>query len=96
MATKVGEIYSKKIERKKFVENAFAAKVLSNIYGLMRSEEFCDVTLHVENRDFNAHKVVLVSSSPYFNAMFCGTMSEKFQNKVGRTNSAIYFVVIFY
>ncbi len=82
MATSVEEICSARINGKKYIENGFASSLMSNLHALRQSGEFCDVVLHVDNRDFNVHKVVLVSSSPYFSAMFRGNMSEKFQDKV--------------
>ena len=82
MATSVEEECNAKINGKKYAKNEFTATVMSNLYVLMKSGEFCDIVLNVDNRDFNVHKAVLVSSSPYFDAMFRGNMSEKFQDKV--------------
>ena len=82
MATEVEETICTKISKKKFIEKGFANSIMSNLHELMQNGEFCDVVLRVGNRDFDVHKVVLVSSSPYFSAMFRGDMSEKFQEKV--------------
>ena len=82
MATNVEEICNSKVKEKKFIANGFAGSMMANFYELMQSGEFCDVVLRVGSRDFNVHKVILVSSSPYFSAMFRGNMSEKFQQKV--------------
>ena len=82
MATESEEVIGTKINKKNFTEKGFAKNILSNIHDLMKNGEFCDIVLHVGNRDFNAHKVVLASASPYFSAMFRGDMSEKFQEKV--------------
>lgn len=49
---------------------------------LRKQGSLCDVTLVAEGRQFPVHKVVLVSSSPYFRAMFNGTMSESSQELV--------------
>ena len=49
---------------------------------LRKHGSLCDVTLVAEGRQFPVHKVVLVSSSPYFRAMFNGTMSESSQELV--------------
>ena len=82
MATEVEATICTKINKKKFIENGFANSIMSNLHELMQNGEFCDVVLRVGNRNFDVHKVVLVSSSPYFSAMFRGGMSEKFQEKV--------------
>ena len=44
--------------------------------------DLCDVILSVDNRDFSAHKIVLASGSPYFNAMFTNEHRESKQEKV--------------
>ena len=82
MATSVAEMFSAKMNEKRYIKNGFATSIMSNLHALWRKGEFCDIVLNVDNRDFNVHKVVLVSSSPYFDAMFRGNMSEKFQDKV--------------
>ena len=65
-----------------FTENGSANRIMSNLLELRKNDEFCDVVLAVDDTDFSVHKVVLVASSPYFNAMFRGNMSEKCQEKV--------------
>ena len=82
METEIEEIVSTKVNERKFTQNGFASNIMSNLNELMRSGEFCDVVLCVGNRDFNVHKVVLVSASSYFSAMFRSNMSERFQDKV--------------
>ena len=49
---------------------------------LRKQGSLCDVTLVAEGRQFPVHKIILVSSSPYFRAMFNGTMSESSQDLV--------------
>lgn len=45
--------------------------------GLFTNEEFCDTTLHLENKEFKAHKIILAARSPVFAAMFKHETSEK-------------------
>ena len=49
---------------------------------LRLSGDLCDVTLVVADKEFRAHKVILVGSSPYFKAMFSTKFDEKDQSKV--------------
>lgn len=48
-----------------------------NIKDVFTNEELCDVTLHVQNEEFKAHKVILAARSPVFAAMFKHETSEK-------------------
>lgn len=82
MAMNRKEMCSDEVNEKKIIKKDFATNVMSNLYELKKSGEFCDVVLHAGDTNFSVHKVVLVSSSPYFNAMFRGNMNEKFQDKV--------------
>ena len=49
---------------------------------LRKSGLFCDVTLIAEETELQAHRVVLASSSPYFNAMFTNKMVESSMDTV--------------
>merc|ERR1711935_162146 len=42
----------------------------------------CDVTLKIQARQFHAHKTILASSSPYFEAMFTSCMEESQMSEV--------------
>lgn len=69
-------------DERKFTEDGYTNRIMSNLLELRKNGEFCDVVLAVEDTDFSVHKVILVASSPYFSAMFKGNMSEKCQEKV--------------
>lgn len=56
-----------------------AQEVLCNMW---ERQELCDVVLVTEEREFQAHRVVLASGSPYFRAMFLAGLSESKQFRV--------------
>jgi len=56
--------------------------LMDQINQLRRSNEFCDVILHVGNTKISAHKIVLSASSPYFRAMFTGELAESKQTEI--------------
>ena len=47
-----------------------------------KNSELCDVILQVEDKEFPAHRTVLVASSEYFLKMFTVEMKEKYSKKV--------------
>ena len=49
---------------------------------LFQSGKLADVTLEVDGTTFQAHKLVLASGSPVFEAMFAYDMTEKLQSHV--------------
>jgi len=51
-------------------------------YDLWQQGVMCDVILVVEGREFPAHRIVLASSSLYFEAMFTNDLKEKNMDKV--------------
>ncbi|XP_015725743.2 actin-binding protein IPP, partial [Coturnix japonica] len=50
--------------------------LLAQINRLRVGQSFCDVRLEVGREAFNAHRLVLAASSPYFVALFAGGMKE--------------------
>ena len=48
----------------------------SNLEKLKAQRKLCDVVLRVEGKEFHAHKLLLIASCPYFEAMFLSGMSE--------------------
>lgn len=58
------------------------ASCLSCMASLRKDGKLCDVVIQVEDRQFQAHRVVLASSSPYFQAMFAGDLEESKQHRV--------------
>lgn len=47
-----------------------------------KNDHFCDITIVVGDKKYRAHKIVLTSSSPYFEAMFLSGMAESHQESV--------------
>ncbi|CAJ0648996.1 16449_t:CDS:10 [Entrophospora sp. SA101] len=62
--------------------------LISNSFDqLVNSPEFSDITFHVHDefsreKLFYAHKIILASSSPVFNAMLTNGMKETFENEI--------------
>ena len=56
--------------------------VFSKLTKLKVSDELCDITIKIESREFRAHKLILISCCPYFEAMFLSGMSESRQQQV--------------
>lgn len=63
-----------------FSDVAHSQSFLGNLSILRQHEEFCDMVLVVGNTSITTHKVVLASCSPYFRAMFTGTLRLKCLN----------------
>lgn len=61
---------------------SFPDIVLSGLNELRMRGELCDVTLVAGTAKIRAHKVVLASCSPYFNAMFTGNLAERNQSEI--------------
>ena len=57
-------------------------QVLGGLNSLRESGKFCDVTITCEDKEFPCHRIVLSSFSPYFKAMFLGSLAETQQDKV--------------
>ncbi|XP_065339606.1 kelch-like protein 18 [Cloeon dipterum] len=49
---------------------------------IRRQGKLCDVTLKVDDQSFTAHRIVLASTIPYFNAMFTNDMVESKQRDI--------------
>lgn len=77
-------------------EENHAGHVLGGMESLRLARSLCDVTLQAENKQFDAHRVVLAASSAYFRAMFAGHMEESRQRvvvimQVVKFSSYVYF-----
>lgn len=53
-----------------------------DLKSLLQSEDLSDVTIHVNGRDFRAHKAILAARSPVFRKMFTNGMKESHLNHV--------------
>ena len=61
---------------------AVKCKTFENLEQQRMEEEFCDVVLQVEDKEFPAHRCVLAASSDYFMKMFTIDMKEKHSKNV--------------
>ncbi len=54
----------------------FMSRLSSGLNDLRAEGKFCDVIIHIEDKQFPAHKVVLSAASDYFLAMFTSGFQE--------------------
>lgn len=52
-----------------FAENAHCGYVMTRLRQQQEKGRFCDIVLHVEGRQYRAHRSVLASCSPYFDSI---------------------------
>ncbi len=65
-----------------FLAADHANALLDCMRSLRNDRNLCDIILCVGEEEFPAHRVVLASSSPYFNAMFTNEHLESRQSKI--------------
>ncbi|XP_011871174.1 PREDICTED: speckle-type POZ protein A-like isoform X2 [Vollenhovia emeryi] len=61
-------------------------RLLDNLGLLFDDQKFCDVTIAVRGKEFQAHKIILAAQSPVFSAMFEHKMKERGNNRVDITD----------
>ena len=68
-----------------YFDSRFHTNLVEALNQLKKENRLCDVAIICENERIHAHKIVLVSASDYFHAMFAGGMSESrpFSSEVG-------------
>ena len=54
--------------------------MIHNFHLLLESKAHSDVIIHVKEEKFKAHKTILISRSPVFEAMFQSDLTEKATN----------------
>ena len=59
-----------------------SGEVLSQLAKLRARGELCDIVIRIQGREFQAHKLILISCSLYFRAMFLSGMAESRQQSV--------------
>ncbi|MBN3315324.1 KLH38 protein, partial [Atractosteus spatula] len=65
-----------------FKDKEHPSNLLSQLDGLRQERILTDVLLCTGDREIPCHRIVLVSGSPYFRAMFCGDFKESQQAKI--------------
>jgi len=68
--------------RMEYRSDKHARSTLTELNLIRKLQDLCDVVINVGNRKIFAHRVILAACSPYFRAMFTGTMSESNQTEV--------------
>ena len=56
--------------------------IFSHLSKLQTNNELCDISVVISGKVFRAHKIVLISASPYFKAMFLSGMAESHKDTV--------------
>ena len=56
--------------------------IFTQLSKLRKADQLCDISIVIGNIKFRAHKVILISSSPYFEAMFLSGLSESNKDTV--------------
>lgn len=65
-----------------FSDEKYSKDVLKRLSGLQKQGIMCDVTIKIDDQEFNAHRNILSASSDYFFAMFNGNMKERNQREI--------------
>ena len=60
----------------------YSQRFLENIAAMWKESCFCDVTILIGKRQFQAHKTILAAASPFFKAMFSSGMEEEHRNEI--------------
>lgn len=64
------------------IETSELLTIMKRMNNMRKQEDFCDVTLKVENQEFAAHRFVLCSRCSFFRSLFTTDMRERNQNIV--------------
>ena len=59
-----------------FSDAAHSSLLKNGLYTFFQKNMYTDVTIRIQGVEYKAHRVVLASCSPYFNAMFTSTLGE--------------------
>ena len=63
-------------------QSEHAIDILKNLEKDRKGEQdFCDVVIRTENRNFSAHKCVVAAAAPFFHRMFSSKMKESYESK---------------
>ncbi|XP_077988753.1 kelch-like protein 24 [Glandiceps talaboti] len=65
-----------------FHQPVHSSDVLEELYEMRSNNLFTDVTLHIENTDFECHRNILAATSSYFMSMFSTDLKEKRENVI--------------
>lgn len=65
-----------------FQQNDLFPSAFPTMEEIRRQGKLCDVVLKIDDQSFSAHKIVLASTIPYFNAMFTTDMVESRQQEI--------------
>ena len=77
---------------KLFSSHTYSKSVLDGFFYLRSQASLCDVTLHVEERSYHAHRALLAASSDYFRGM--GTVYLYYYSGPSQQKSIVMYGVL--
>ena len=85
-----------KVYRQTYQDQDYSSKVLTGLSKLRNQDLLCDVTIHVEDKAYPCHKIVLASACNYFFTMFTGDFKEKQETdiKLEQIHPAAFNVIL--
>ena len=60
----------------KFREENFTGRFFKSLHEFRSNGSFCDISIRIDGRTVQAHRIVLAASIPYFKAMFNSNMEH--------------------
>lgn len=82
MRTELGNSECNTVKENEFIETSYRLKELEKLEKLLNNEEFSDVTITANGKNFYLNKCILISSSDVFEAMFKNDLKENKQISV--------------
>lgn len=66
----------------KFKEDNFDKQFFKSLNKFRSDQLFCDISIKIDDKIIKAHRIVMASTIPYFEAMFSSNMLENLTNTV--------------
>ncbi|XP_072018723.1 kelch-like protein 15 isoform X2 [Amphiura filiformis] len=63
-------------------DNRHGTDMMQKFHSFLNQSKFCDITINIGGRSFQAHKMVLAAASEYFESMFSGGFVESTKSEI--------------